>query len=378
MLGVLPEYRNPGIGRTLKLHQRDDALRARHRADRVDLRSAGIEERLLQHGTAGRDRAPLRGESVWHHHQPAARRTADRSLRTPNGGSTRRACEAILAGPRARAPQSGTRSTCPPISRDPPRRAAARPPDPAALTASSLIGAFERGLAVTGFERAGRGGHLSAGAMGMKDRTRYAAPDPHAAGAFLRNQLRPHLPNATSSWWKWQAEGVSGWGEVTAGENPFYNEEWTDSAWLILRDYVAPRVLGRELARRAQTSLRSPRTSAATRWRAAVWKPRSGIWRRAATACRCGKHIGGGARREIPCGVSIGIQDSVAQLLEKIETRAGRRLSAHQDEDQAGLGCGRGAAGARALSRHQADGRRQFRLHAGRRRPPEASSTNST
>jgi O-succinylbenzoate synthase len=28
--------------------------------------------------------------------------------------------------------------------------------------------------------------------------------------------------------------------------------------------------------------------------------------------------IGGGARREIPCGVSIGIQDSVAQLLDKI------------------------------------------------------------
>jgi O-succinylbenzoate synthase len=32
------------------------------------------------------------------------------------------------------------------------------------------------------------------------------------------------------------------------------------------------------------------------------------------------KEIGGGARREIPCGVSIGIQDSVEQLLSKIET----------------------------------------------------------
>ena len=41
-------------------------------------------------------------------------------------------------------------------------------------------------------------------------------------------------------------DGVTGWGEVTAGENPFYNEEWTDSAWLILRDYVAPRVLGQD------------------------------------------------------------------------------------------------------------------------------------
>ena len=37
-------------------------------------------------------------------------------------------------------------------------------------------------------------------------------------------------------------ESVSGWGEVTAGENPFYNEEWTHSAWQILRDYAAPLV----------------------------------------------------------------------------------------------------------------------------------------
>ena len=42
-----------------------------------------------------------------------------------------------------------------------------------------------------------------------------------------------------------QGDGASGWGEVTAGENPFYNEEWTDSAWPVLHDYVAPRVLGR-------------------------------------------------------------------------------------------------------------------------------------
>ena len=32
------------------------------------------------------------------------------------------------------------------------------------------------------------------------------------------------------------------------------------------------------------------------------------------------QQIGGGARREIPCGVSIGVQDSVDQLLGKIET----------------------------------------------------------
>src|SRR5713101_4912913 len=44
------------------------------------------------------------------------------------------------------------------------------------------------------------------------------------------------------------SEGVSGWGEITAGEHPYYNEEWTEAAWLIARDYAGPRVAGREIA----------------------------------------------------------------------------------------------------------------------------------
>jgi O-succinylbenzoate synthase len=114
------------------------------------------------------------------------------------------------------------------------------------------------------------------------------------------------------------AEGVSGWGEVTAGENPFYNEEWTASAWLILRDYVAPRVLGRHLASAEEVAPLAAHIRGHQMARggleAAVWDLEARLagqplWQR----------IGGGARREIPCGVSIGIQDSVPQLLEKIE-----------------------------------------------------------
>ena len=58
-------------------------------------------------------------------------------------------------------------------------------------------------------------------------------------------------------------EGASGWGEVTAGEHPFYNEEWTNSAWFILRDYAAPLVLRRDLKCAAEISGRS--ASACTR-----------------------------------------------------------------------------------------------------------------
>ena len=114
------------------------------------------------------------------------------------------------------------------------------------------------------------------------------------------------------------SEGLSGWGEITAGEHPFYNEEWTEAAWMIARDYVAPRLIGREIAGALDVNALSAHIRGHNMARggveAAVWDlqaRRNGnpLW----------KEIGGGARREIPCGVSIGIQDSVEQLIEKIE-----------------------------------------------------------
>ncbi len=113
--------------------------------------------------------------------------------------------------------------------------------------------------------------------------------------------------------------GVSGWGEVTAGENPFYNEEWTDSAWLILRDYAAPRILKRDIQGAEEVGslldhLRGHRMARGG-LEVAVWDLEARLageplWKR----------IGGGARNEISCGVSIGIQNSVPELLKKIET----------------------------------------------------------
>lgn len=114
------------------------------------------------------------------------------------------------------------------------------------------------------------------------------------------------------------AEGISGWGEVTAGENPFYNEEWTESAWLILRDYAAPRLIGRELESAAQAAplmahIRGHRMARGG-LEAALWDLEARI-----KGLPLYRLIGGGAHREIPCGVSIGIQDSLDQLLAKIE-----------------------------------------------------------
>ncbi len=115
-----------------------------------------------------------------------------------------------------------------------------------------------------------------------------------------------------------KSEGLSGWGEVTAGENPFYNEEWTAAAWMIVRDYAAPRLAGRELASAADAA---PLTAHIRGHQMARGGLEAAVWD--LEARRNGvplyRQIGGGARKEIPCGVSIGIQDSVPQLLEKIE-----------------------------------------------------------
>ncbi len=115
-----------------------------------------------------------------------------------------------------------------------------------------------------------------------------------------------------------QANGLSGWGEVTAGENPFYNEEWTGSAWPIVRDYAAPSILNRELdsANNAASLTAHIRGHNMARGglEAAIWDLEA-----RQLAIPLWQHIGGGARHEIPCGVSIGIQDTVPQLLDKIE-----------------------------------------------------------
>ncbi len=114
-------------------------------------------------------------------------------------------------------------------------------------------------------------------------------------------------------------DGISGWGEVTCGENPFYNEEWTEAAWRIVRDYAAPRIVGRTLDSAEDVA---PLTAhirghlmARGGLEAAVWDLQARL-----NGNPLWKEIGGGARKEIPCGVSIGIQDSVGQLLTKIET----------------------------------------------------------
>ena len=113
------------------------------------------------------------------------------------------------------------------------------------------------------------------------------------------------------------SEGLDGWGECVAGENPFYSSEWIDSAWPTLKHYLIPALLGQniESARDCPAlfaKVRAHRMAKAALenavWDAEAMQKKQPLWK-----------LLGGTRREIPCGVSIGIQDSVEQLLEKIQ-----------------------------------------------------------
>lgn len=113
------------------------------------------------------------------------------------------------------------------------------------------------------------------------------------------------------------AHGAEGWGECTAGEGPFYSNEWTDTAWATLKEFLAPMVVGREVGEASAVfglmkSVRGHRMAKAA-IETACWDleaKRAGVplWR----------HLGG-VHKEISCGVSIGIQDSPEELIEKIE-----------------------------------------------------------
>jgi o-succinylbenzoate synthase len=113
------------------------------------------------------------------------------------------------------------------------------------------------------------------------------------------------------------ADGAEGWGECTAGEGPFYSNEWTETCWSTLKEFLAPMVVGKEIV------------CAADVWD--LMRPvRGHRMAKAAIETACwdleAKRVGlplwknlGGVQTEIPCGVSIGIQDSPEILMDKIE-----------------------------------------------------------
>jgi len=113
-------------------------------------------------------------------------------------------------------------------------------------------------------------------------------------------------------------DGPEGWGECVAGEDPFYSEESVDTAWYAVEKYLAPAFLGKVIKKGTD----APALMARVRGhRMAKGALENALWDAEAQAQQVPLwKLLGGSQSEIPCGVSIGIQNSHEQLLEKIET----------------------------------------------------------
>jgi len=113
------------------------------------------------------------------------------------------------------------------------------------------------------------------------------------------------------------AEGVTGWGESVAEGTPFYSYETVTTAWHILRDFLIPSILGKDIssideAIDAYSKVRGHMMAKAG-LEAALWDAFA-----KSQNISLSKMLGG-TRDKVDVGVSIGIQDSVPHLIQKVE-----------------------------------------------------------
>jgi o-succinylbenzoate synthase len=111
--------------------------------------------------------------------------------------------------------------------------------------------------------------------------------------------------------------GLSGWGESVAFDTPWYTEETVKTNWHILEDFLIPAVLNKEISHPDEISdmfsYIKKNNMAKSTVEGAVWDlyaKEKGISLAAAL---------GGQKKKIEVGISIGIQDTVDDLLRLID-----------------------------------------------------------
>jgi len=113
-------------------------------------------------------------------------------------------------------------------------------------------------------------------------------------------------------------DGVIGWGECTAGEKPTYSPEDTETCWHILTDHVWPTLKGKDFHSAADIwghleFIRGHNMAKAT-LETAIWDAEAKqkgipLWK-----------LLGGTQEVIPCGVSIGIKETLEDLVATVRT----------------------------------------------------------
>jgi o-succinylbenzoate synthase len=110
--------------------------------------------------------------------------------------------------------------------------------------------------------------------------------------------------------------GLTAWGECVADSDPYYGPETVETAWHITADFLAPLVLGAEFAHPREVFPALRRVRGHHMAKAAVEMAAWDLYARQA-----GKPLAavlGGTRARVAAGVSVGIQDSLAQLVDRV------------------------------------------------------------
>lgn len=113
------------------------------------------------------------------------------------------------------------------------------------------------------------------------------------------------------------ADGATGWSECVAGEFPNYSSETIDTAWLAIKEWLAPRIIGTSLTGPHEVHELLNRDIRGHQMAKAALE--MGVWELAAQTKNVAlAQLLGGVRATIEVGISLGIQQDPATLVEKV------------------------------------------------------------
>jgi o-succinylbenzoate synthase len=116
-------------------------------------------------------------------------------------------------------------------------------------------------------------------------------------------------------------DGVTGWGESVAEGTPYYSYETVPTAWHILKDFLIPSILGKELSGIDEAIALYARVRGHMMAKAGL---EAALWDAFGKAKKISlSKMLGGKRNKVDVGVSIGIQPSEKALIKKVETHLG-------------------------------------------------------
>ncbi len=128
--------------------------------------------------------------------------------------------------------------------------------------------------------------------------------------SFGRDYTRPCIMIAV------YAGGLTGWGECVADAGPWYSSETIGTAWHVLRDFLIPEVIGRDINAPEEVVSRFSRVRGHPMARAGL---ENAIWDLLAQAQGVSlAAMLGGRRERVPVGVSVGIEPELEILLERV------------------------------------------------------------